>query len=438
MARNRVSSRPPMLSSFGGSHRPLIVRSLAAAGVGVAAKILGLINQIVSVALISGALGADGLQEQLLAIASVSWFSLTSCGLHTALPVILIRSGANTEAFALIAKAAYLFAAIGAFAALGLTLLVLNLGFSGGKASAIIAAAAICNAGIVVLSLSERDFQATDRIAQFNVLNMAGTLTSLAATWFLARSNGTATGFVVAFYISMLLPFLIGTLVVAPRLMLTPNPSYQDFIISARRFIRVGAFGFGYELAAYCKLQAPLTLLGVLGLSDEIAPVGLGLRLIGFISGGLSIVVPILLLRVGTAIHARDRDAERLWTRLGIAGAGAVAVATAGLFISFGEIIYRTWTGGVVALHQGDLVALAAFSALSLAQNLLFPLAAPDPAIAGRLRWLFWLEGPAVLAAGAAGALVAPSAYAGAGMLAGAALVMGITILIVLAFLARR
>ena len=438
MARNHVSSRSPMLSSFGGSHRPLIVRSLATAGVGVAAKILGLVNQIVSVALISGALGADGLQEQLLAIASVSWFSLTSCGLHTALPVLLIRSGTGSEAFASIAKAAYFFAAIGAAAALGLTLLVLNLGFTAGQASAIIAAAAACNAGIIVLSLSERVFQATDRIAQFNVLNMAGTLTSLGTTWFLARSNGTATGFVVAFYISMLLPFLIGTLVVAPRLMRTPNPSYPEFIASARRFIRVGAFGFGYELAAYCKLQAPLTLLGVLGLSNEIAPVGLGLRLIGFGSGGLSIVVPILLLRVGAAIHARDQDARRLWTRLGIASAGAVAIAAAVLFICFGEIIYRTWTGGVVALHQGDLVALAAFSALSLAQNLLFPLAAPDPTVAGQLSWLFWLEGPAVLAAGAVGALAVPSAYAGAGMLAGAALVMGVTIVILLAYLAKR
>ena len=427
-----------MLSSFGGSHRPLIVRSLAAAGVGVAAKILGLINQIVSVALISGALGADGLQEQLLAIASVSWFSLTSCGLHTALPVLLIRSGAGSEAFASIAKAAYFFAAIGAAAALGLTLLVLNLGFTGGQASAIIAAAAICNAGIIVLSLSERVFQATDRIAQFNVLNMAGTLISLATTWFLARSNGTATGFVVAFYISMLLPFLIGTLVVGPRLMRTANPSYPEFIASARRFIRVGAFGFGYELAAYCKLQAPLTLLGVLGLSNEIAPVGLGLRLTGFASGGLSIVVPILLLRVGAAIHARDQDARRLWTWLGIASAGAVAIAAAVLFIFFGEIIYRTWTGGVVALRHENLVALAAFSALSLAQNLLFPLAAPDPTVAGQLSWLFWLEGPAVLAAGAVGALVVPSAYASAGMLVGATLVMGVTIVILLAFLTRR
>ena len=63
-------------TSLGENHRMLAIRFFTTAGVGVAAKILGLINQIVSVTLISKALGAEGLQEQMLAIASVSWFSI--------------------------------------------------------------------------------------------------------------------------------------------------------------------------------------------------------------------------------------------------------------------------------------------------------------------------------------------------------------------------
>jgi hypothetical protein len=427
-----------MLHRFKGSNRTLAARSLTVAGSGVASKALGLLNQAVSVTLISRALGADGLQEQLLAIAAVSWFSLTFFGMHTSLPILLIRSGKDTEAFASTAKTAYLLAAVGASSAVGLTVLVLNLGLIRESPTAPIATAAICNGAALVLSLSERVFQATDRIAQFNILNMAGTLVSLAATAFLARTHGTAASFVVAYYLGMLFPFLIATIVIVPRLDLAANPSAREFGSFARQLFGVGIFGFGYEVAAYCKLQAPLPLLSALGLASEIAPIGLGLRLIALISGGLSVIIPLLFLRIGAAIQAGDQDARQLWTRLGIACAAAVAIASAGLFDMFGDAVYRIWTGGAVTLDQTQGVALAAFSALSLAQNLLFPLVAPDPAIAGQVRWLFWLEGPAVLAAGVVGTLVVRPAYGGAGMLAGAALVMGAVILILLVLLAKR
>jgi hypothetical protein len=427
-----------MHHDFRGGNRALLVRSLTAAGSGVAAKVLGLINQVVSVALISSALGAEGLQLQMLAIASVSWFSLTLCGMHTSLPALLIRSGVNTERFASIAKTAYLLAVIGAIAAVGLTASIFHLGLIGGIAAAPIATATICSGAGLILSLSEKVFLAIDRIAQFNILNSIGTLISLAATVVFARSHGTPADFVVSFYLGILFPIFIATFVVIPQLNLTSSLSPNEFGTNARELIGVGAFGFGYEVSAYCKLQAPLALLGALGLSNEIAPVGLGLRLVGLISGGLSIVIPILFLRIGAAIHTGDQSAGRFWTRLGIAGAAAAAVAVAGMFNIFGEIIYRTWTGGVVGLDQADQIALAAFSALFLAQSLLFPLAAPDPAIVGKLRWLFWLEGPAVLAAGVVGALAVPAAYGGAGMLAGVALMMGNITLVLLVFLARR
>ena len=90
-------------------------------------KVFGLINQIVSVSLITSTLGAEGLQEQLLAISLVTWFNLTLFGMHTSLPAALIHSGADNHAFSSIIKSAYLFAMIGAFSALGLLLFVRNM-----------------------------------------------------------------------------------------------------------------------------------------------------------------------------------------------------------------------------------------------------------------------------------------------------------------------
>jgi hypothetical protein len=427
-----------MHNNLKGMQSKMIARSLTAAGLGMVAKIFGLINQIVSVTLITKAVGAEGLQEQMLAIAAVSWFSLLLCGMHTSLPTLLIRSGVNTEGFASIAKTAYILAIVGAIAAIGLMAVILSLGLIGGVAAAPIAVATICSGAGLILSLSEKVFLAIDRIAQFNILNMVGTLISLAATVVFARSHGTPADFVISFYLGVLFPVFAAAFGVIPRLNLTSSLSPHEFRTNARELIGVGAFGFGYEVSSYCKLQAPLVLLGALDLSAEIAPVGLGLRLVGLIIGGLSIVIPILFLRIGAAIHVRDQDAGRLWTRLGIAGAAAVAVMAGGIFTIFGEAIYRTWTGGIVGLDHADGIALAAFSALSLAQSLLFPLAAPDPSIARKLRWLFWLEGPTVLVAGAAGALAVPADWGGAGMLAGAALVIGAVTLVLLVVLARR
>jgi hypothetical protein len=267
---------------------------------------------------------------------------------------------------------------------------------------------------------------------------MAGTLLSLGATAFLAYTHGTAADFVAAYYLGTLFPFLGATLMVIPRLNLAVKPSLEEFGRGARELFSLGLFGFGYEIAAYCKLQAPLALLSALGLSNAIAPVGLGFRLVSVIGSGLSIVIPILFLRIGAAIHIRDQDARRQWTRFGIAFAIAAGVASAGLIMIFGQAIYQTWTGGAVTLDQTEQITIAAFAALNLAEFLLFAIAAPDAALAGQLRWLFWLEGPAILAAGTVGAVAVPSANGGAGMLAGADLVMGIILSFLLVSLTRR
>ena len=393
-----------------------------------------MINQIVSVGLISNALGAAGLQHQFLAISFVSWFSLTLFGMHTSLPALLIRSS-DRDAFASTARTALALAVIGGTLSLGVTLLILNYNWIEGLSSAPVATAAICNAVTIALSLSERVLQATDRIAQFNLLTIAGTALSLSATFVFSRLHGTASDFVLAYFLGMFFSALVATLISIPRLRSAVSLSPKEYGFRARQLVGLGAFGLGYELAAFCKLQAPLALLSALGLQGDIAQVGLGLRLIALASGGLSIIVPILFLRIGVAIQAQDEAARRTWTRLGLISSFAIAFAAAGSYLIFGQVIYQGWTGGVISLEQSNRYALAAFSALSLMQALLFTLAAPDPVIAKRLRWLFWLEGPAVLAAGVAGTRIAPAGSAG--MLAGFSLVMAGTVIALLVFLLR-
>lgn len=419
-------------------HRGVVIRSITAAAAGVASKVLGLFNQVVSVALISSALGADGLREQMLAIAFVSWFNLTLCGMHTSLPVLLVRSAPTAEASKLFIKTAYILALLGALASVALTLLILNLGLSKSLVGAPLATAIICNATTIVFGLSEKVFHATDRIAQFNVLNMIGTLISLGTTYILARTHPTVSGFVVAFYLGVLLPPLAATVSFAPRLVLTSVPSFADFYACARQLIGVGVFGLGYEVASYCKLQALLALLALLGLSSAIAPVGLGLRLLGLISGGLTIAIPILMLRVGTAIRTQDERSRRFWTRMGLGVAAATATGTIALYQLLGPDIFDAWTAGAVALGPGDSIALAIFSAVYLVQNLVFALIAPDPSFAKQLRWLFWLEGPAAIVAAVVSALLAPASYGGAAVLGGAAFVMGAASLILLGLLVGR
>jgi hypothetical protein len=416
-----------MFDSFGDSNQTRVVQSFKTAGLGFAAKLLGLVNQIFSVALIASALGAEGLREQLLAVSFVSWFNLALFGMHTALPLLLIRYGKNRRTFASLGKTAYLAAFIGAWSAAGLTMLILKLNWIPGLYSAPIATAAICNAAVVTLNLSEKVFQALDRIAQFNVLNMAGTAISLAATFFFARTHGTAADFVIAYYLGTFFPFLVATLLVVSRLDLANGPTLREVRDNARQLFGFGVFGYGNEIADYCKLQAPLALLSALELSSEVAPVGLGFRFIGLVGGALWIVIPIFFVRIGTAVHLGNQDAARLWTRLGIACAAAVALAGAGSFLLGGPEIYRVWTDDVVVLRYPDQLALAAFASLSLSQNLVFALVAADPSRADRLRWLFWIEGPAVLAAGTFGALIVPVAYSAAAMLSGGGLIMMIT-----------
>jgi O-antigen/teichoic acid export membrane protein len=427
-----------MTRSFADMDDRTIFRSLTAAGLGVSSKIVGLINQIVSVTLITTALGAEGLREQMLAIAFVSWFNLTLCGMHTSLPVLLIRSGATTEASLALVKTAYILAALGALLSLVLTVLLLCLVSGSDLPSAPVIAAAICNAAVLVFSLSEKVFHATDRIGQFHVLNIIGTATSLAATFLLARMHPTAVGFVLTFYAGILLPFIAATIFVAPHFNLKTIPSAREFRACARQLVGTGAFGLGYELASYCKLQAPLALLGVIGISSAIAPVGLGLRLLNLIGGGLTIVIPILMLRMGAAEHAGDKHLQRLWSRMGFILAAMAAIGVLGLYHFFGERIFETWTGGTVLIEQPVRMALAVFSAIVVFQSVLFPLVAVNATLANRLRWLFWLEGPAVVAASAAGALAVPSTYGGAGMLVGASLVMAAVTLVLLLLLARK
>ena len=226
---------------------------------------------------------------------------------------------------------------------------------------------------------------------------------------------------------------------VAPRLMLTASPSYPEFIASARRLIGVGSLWIWLRDIRLLQASGAFGSLERFGASPMRLPrLGLGLRLVALVNGGLSIVIPILFLRVGAAIHARDHDARRLWTRLGIACAGAVAIAAAGCSFSSARQSTGHGRAGSSRFIRRNL------SRLRLSPHSLWPKLfcsrsprrtrlSPDncagcsglrvPPCSQQARWA---------------RLLFPPPTRGAGMLAGATLVIGVVVLISLLCLARN
>ena len=89
-------------------------------------------------------------------------------------------------------------------------------------------------------------------------------------------------------------------------------------VVQGNRHVRAPAFWrrrFWTGLRDIRILQTPgaHSAAEFMGIVNELTSIGLGLRLITFVSGGLSsIVVPILFLRVGTAVHSGDKVASFL------------------------------------------------------------------------------------------------------------------------------
>ena len=157
---------------------------------GLISKSFGLINQIATTYILAGALGAHGLQSQMLAISFVSWFSLMLLGTQASLPTVLLSKADDDRVAGLYTKSAFLISIFCALAALVLALSILALIHSEYLAETPVLAAVFCNSLLLSVSLSEQMFQALHRIVTFNLLNVTGSILSLLATYALSRTNG--------------------------------------------------------------------------------------------------------------------------------------------------------------------------------------------------------------------------------------------------------
>jgi len=128
-------------------------------------------------------------------------------GMHTALPILLIRSGTDAEAFAFHCQDRLTFLPIiGGSWRSGLTLLILKFGLIEGLAAAPIATATICNAAAVVFGISERGFSSSRPNCAIQCSQHGGDLNQLGRHLFFSLYARNGRGIcVVAYYLGMLL-----------------------------------------------------------------------------------------------------------------------------------------------------------------------------------------------------------------------------------------
>jgi hypothetical protein len=112
----------------------------------------------------------------------------------------------------------------------------------------------------------------------------------------------------------------------------------------------------------------------------------------------------------------------------------AASLAIVAALMTFGDVIFRTWTANVVTLDLANRASIAFFSVMLLVQFAVMAITSPDPVVRIDLTGLYWGESVLILIVGTLGA----RCLGGAGLLSGMALVMAASLLIALTMLDRR
>jgi hypothetical protein len=401
---------------------------------GLIAKGLGFCNQIGSTYLLAAAWGSSGLKLQMVAISFVSWFYLLLFGMQTSLPTLLISARDDTRLRTLYIQSAFVAAFLCALVALTVSLSVRSLSNTSTLSEAPVLAAAACNALLLFFSLSEQVYYADQKAAKFNLLNGAGSFLSLASASVLATLHGGESGFIIAYYTSMLFPAMSAGCLILSENQVWRRRELHQLRLCTQRLLLEGRYGLGYSVSLYCKTQAPLLILDVMEQSDDIAKTGLSLRFAALVYSSASIFFPVLFTRIGFALKGADYGAYSRWRLVGLALTGIASFFVAVISILFGQKIFEIWTGGAVSLEPTDCLALATFSVALLVQYVLLSVTAPDTVATARLQWLYWLEAVFVVVAAILGAHL----HGGSGLLAGMSMVMSSSIFVVLLVIEHR
>lgn len=396
--------------------------SLAA---GTASKLTGFINQIISTMLISKTLGAESFDYYLFSVSFVSWFSILLFGTNSTLPTILMHEPNDQKEFSLIVKAALIIAFCGGLAALLLTYLFLSKDiFHNTQLQLYITTSAICNFTVVIFSISYSIFIVLGKILEYYLYNAIGTIISLLLTFWFSRTHGTVTDFILSYYISIIFPLLGISVVNRRELDIFSCVPLNKLTGQIYNILIKSGSGFGFEVAAFSKLHMPVSMMGLMGFTNQIGIVGIGIRFTNLITGGLNVIFPIMILKAGNAAARKDKRGIMLWNLVGLCSGVLLSSITAYLFIVYGNEIYYNWTSGVISLHPSDKLSMAAFSALYVFQEIMFRLAMVDPKKMDRLKYIFWFECLFIVSFGYINVYFSEASHAGGAILNALALIM--------------
>jgi hypothetical protein len=341
---------------------------------GVAAKAVGLVNQVVGLALVASALGANGLGSVFLSVSLFSIFNLVPSATIVSLPVRLIEMQKRpSEGRKLVAGAMVIH-----FAGAGLSLVI-------GAVAAMVLAAFFPSAfltpdevliagtmGAVYLAtwLAEHVLTAYRKTFIFNLSSLVGSLVSLAATFVAWTLHMRSSAFVGAYYLSIVVPTVS---MFACVLLSDLRPAADDFggaISVARTLWKEGAPGTAYYVWVTTKIHIALSMLALVTMAGEVVTYGACMRVCQLMISGLSLFFSPLLAEAAHAVNDGNVGRyERLRTRVVFGGMalGAVLIVVAG---TVGPRLFSYWLSDTVtvsratALVAGTVVAIWAVEAL--------------------------------------------------------------------------
>lgn len=373
--------------------RKIVLNVIAVVASGIFSKLAGFINQLVSLWLITSAVGQQGLEAIFLAVAFVGWFNLTLLGAQTAFPNLLIESkkDASTHRQLLIAGGYIsLFSTIACI--LCSVILLYIIPQSSRIHSTPIIWAVAANATLILFSLSEQYLQAINKTYQFNLLSAIGSASSLFITWLAVYYRSDLSIYVLAYFASFVIPVIFATAIVLVHFEGKGLFHLTLVLPVISRLIKTGSFSLGFIANVSVKLSAPLLILDLRNYDSEIPFLGVALRLSTMIISGASVVAPVILFHSGTARSTQNIFALKQWRTNTIlfasVGAGFVFFT---IFIG-GQSLLTIWTRGLLSPNSMEILSLALFAALWMFEYIIFQFSATAINQIRGVWWLFWAE----------------------------------------------
>jgi len=371
-------------------------------GSGILAKSVGLLNQLLAIPMVAYALGQSGLSAFLLSISIASWFNLTALGSQNALTVELVRArSSENEARRFLAAASLLYGAGALFCLIaGFAFLFVHRSGVLGQLppGSVLCAATMMNALYILTWMSEPVLAAHKKTHWFNFASAAGSIASLAGTCAAYVLHLRPEAFVIAYYLSLVIPTVGMYALTVHRGALRPR-DYLGAAGALRQLIERGWRNFGFQASWALKTQVTLFLVAIISSSENVADCGGAIRFCSLYVSGFSVLFNPLLAELShLKREGKTLDFRRLWRRALARAAVAASLVTLVLLV-VGPAGYRTWLGHVVPISSTTALLWSVMAAIVALEWLMIVLSSPV-ASTRALSALVWSEGILTIAIG--------------------------------------